>query len=212
MLLIKSIAIHRTKLMAAVRTHLPEYYALVYQMYRHRTERFFGEHVLPSESGVQQGYPLGPLLFCLLTRGPSGAMRARLNAWCLDNGTLGDTVNVVLQDLQSDIGMGSDIGLELNLAKCEALVFAGDVANRQEAGATIHQFAPTISFPDPEELSLLAAPLLLEGISTGMDFKAATLRLLASQMGIQPAHQALFILRNCLSTSKVLYMLRCSPA
>ncbi|OWA54844.1 hypothetical protein BV898_19237 [Hypsibius exemplaris] len=204
--------VHRNKLLAAARNHLPEYYALVDQMYRHRTELFFGEHVLPSESGVQQGDPLGPLLFCLVTRGLSGAMRARLNAWYLDDFTLGDTVDVVLEDLQSVMRMGSDIGLEFNLAKCEAFVFAEDVADCQEARAAIHQFAPTISFPGPEELSLLGAPLLLEGISTAMDIKTATLRLLASRLGMLPAHQALFILRNCLSTPKVLYMLRCSLA
>ncbi|OQV12214.1 hypothetical protein BV898_13478 [Hypsibius exemplaris] len=74
--------------------------------------------------------------------------------------------------------MGSDNGLKLNLAKYEAFVFAGDVANRQEAKAAIHQFAPTISFPGPEELSLLGELLLLKGIPTAVDVKIVTLCLL----------------------------------
>ncbi|OWA50362.1 hypothetical protein BV898_14881 [Hypsibius exemplaris] len=105
-----------------------------------------------------------------IPRGLSGALRSRLNAWYLNDGFLGDTVDVVPEDLQSVMATGREICLKLNLAKCEAFVFA-------------------------EELSLLVAPLLLEGLST--------LRLLASRLGILPVHRTLFILRNRLSTPNV---------
>ncbi|OWA53999.1 hypothetical protein BV898_18422 [Hypsibius exemplaris] len=44
--------IDRTKLLQALRADLPDYYALVWQMYRHSSELFFGDFVPKSESGV----------------------------------------------------------------------------------------------------------------------------------------------------------------
>jgi hypothetical protein len=43
----------------------PELLPLAYCSYRHPSLLFFGEFTIPSAEGVQQGDPLGPLLFCL---------------------------------------------------------------------------------------------------------------------------------------------------
>ncbi|OWA54000.1 hypothetical protein BV898_18423 [Hypsibius exemplaris] len=113
-------------------------------------------------------------------------MRSRLNARYLDDCAIGDIVDVVVEDFFRVVDLGRQFGLELNLSKCEALFLQ-------------------------EELPLLGARLPPEGIPSTMDAKTATLRLLASRLGILPAHQGFFILRNCFAAPKVTYILQCAP-
>ncbi|OQV18777.1 hypothetical protein BV898_07214 [Hypsibius exemplaris] len=65
--------------------------------------------------------------------------------------------------------MGKQIGLELNLSKCEAFVLAGNAANWENAKATIQHFDPTIKFPTKKYLSFFGAALLPEGIPIVID-------------------------------------------
>ena len=204
--------VRRDKMLLAVRTYLPKFYSFIWQMYRNPSKLFFGDFLLQSESGVQQGDPLGPLLFCLVTRELTTSMQSPLNCWYLDDGTIGGTAELVESDLRTVMTIGEDIGLELNLSKCEAFVFGGDSISRAAATSDVKRFAKNIRFPKREELSLLGSPLLPEAITKAMDKKTSTIRLLTSRLTDLQAHQALFILKNCLSTPKVLYVLRSSPA
>ena len=204
--------VHRDAMLHAVRTHLPDYFRFVWQLYRHPSELSFGEFVLESASGVQQGDPLSPLLFCLVTRGLTRAMTSSLNAWYLDDATAGGSVEDAVSDLNLVVEKGKEVGLELNFAKCEAFVFGGDVESRAAATDLIRQAAPDMSFPSRQELSLLGSPLLPEGIADALEGKTAVIRLLTSRLEELHAHQALFLLKNCLSASKVMYVLRSSPA
>jgi Reverse transcriptase (RNA-dependent DNA polymerase) len=88
-----------------------------------------GEIVCSSSRGVQQGVPLGPLLFCLILRHVSLGISdifasadpttAALNASYLGNGVIWHTLRTlsfVLSYLQSP--QVQNLGLSLNLAKC----------------------------------------------------------------------------------------------
>ncbi|OQV20771.1 hypothetical protein BV898_05348 [Hypsibius exemplaris] len=68
--------------------------------------------------------------------------------------------------------------------------------------------APEIIFPPHNELSLLGAPLLTDGLSMAISAKTATLKLMSSRIDILPAHQSFFLLKNCLVVPKVIYLLR----
>ena len=59
---------------------------------------FFGKEVLLSKEGVQQGDPLGPLLFSLAINDAISCCKSEFNMWYLDDGTLGGNVDVVLAD------------------------------------------------------------------------------------------------------------------
>ncbi|OQV15456.1 hypothetical protein BV898_10331 [Hypsibius exemplaris] len=90
--------VDRGQMLSAVKKYLPRYYAFIWQMYRHPTELFFAEFALQSATGVQQGDPLGPLLFCLVTMEMSKAMESPFNAWYLDDGTIGGPVETVVEE------------------------------------------------------------------------------------------------------------------
>jgi hypothetical protein len=204
--------ISRDKMLWEVREHIPQYYSFVWQMYRNSSKLQFGEFSLLSQSGAQQGCPLGPLLFCLTIRNLSSSLHSPLNAWYLDDGTIGGSAECVIRDLEVIIAKGEEIGLELNLAKCEAYVYGGDYFSKEIAHVRLASISPDMKFPSTLELSLLGAPILPEGIAGALEEKTSAIRRLTRQLEKLQAHQALFILKNCLSTPKVIYILRSSPA
>ena len=87
----------------------------------------FGEHVLLSDEGVQQGDPLGPLLFCVASLKLARYMTSEFNLWYLDDGSLGGDVSSLLGDLQTVCCVGPSVGLLLNEAKCEIIMDDADV-------------------------------------------------------------------------------------
>ena len=67
--------------------------------------------------GVQQGDPLGPLLFSLTTMDLMESLRSELLIFYLDDGTLGGGVEDVLHDLQTMTEEVAKLGLQLNHSK-----------------------------------------------------------------------------------------------
>ena len=81
---------------------------------------------MSSQTGVQQGDPLGPMLFALVLHklvsiidADDGGLNLFLQTWYLDDGVLAGNHTAVLHALQLIEEMGLDLGLSINLAKCE---------------------------------------------------------------------------------------------
>ncbi|XP_055357496.1 uncharacterized protein LOC129602493 isoform X3 [Paramacrobiotus metropolitanus] len=103
------------------------------------------------------------------------------------------------------------VGLRLNTAKCELFVDGGTPAERENVAQLFLNAVPDIRISKPEELELLGSPLLSEAIAGALMRKVGQAQVLADQLGILPSHQAFFLLKNCLSLPKLLYILRTSP-
>jgi len=76
-----------------------------------------------STTGVQQGDPLGPLLFALvlhpLIHQVRDSCKLFLHAWYLDDGTLVGDSEEVAKALDIIRVVGPELGLELNIRKTE---------------------------------------------------------------------------------------------
>eukprot|EP00731_Ephydatia_muelleri_P012448 Em0006g1342a len=79
-----------------------------------------------SESGVQQGDPLGPLLFCLVLQKVLSAIASDPNcfdllfhAWYIDDGVIAGPKQAVVQVLSIIQDLGPPLGLVINSSKCE---------------------------------------------------------------------------------------------
>ena len=112
---------------------------------------------ISSESGVQQGDPLGPLLFALVLQKLVSSLDADeecaeilLQAWYLDDGALAGTRPAVLRALHMIEELGPAMGLHVNLAKCEMF-------SRQDNTS----FPPEVKSSLLPNLDILGAPIVL---------------------------------------------------
>jgi hypothetical protein len=57
---------------------------LIFMCYSNSSFLNFGEHLLLSDEGAQQGDPLGPLMIHLASLQPTRNMKSKFNTWYLD--------------------------------------------------------------------------------------------------------------------------------
>ena len=77
------------KMLLAVRELAPALYPFVHSSYSSPSSLFWHDSVLLSAEGVQQGDPLGPLLFCLSIHDLCYQLRSEFNVWYLDDDSVG---------------------------------------------------------------------------------------------------------------------------
>ena len=123
--------VSRKVLLEECKLHFPQLFRYAFAAYGAHTWLVFGEHILSSEVGVQQGDPLGSLLFCLVL----GLLRDRaladpscpadfsldLEAWYIDDGCIGGLPEHIRWFLNFIEVEGVAMGIFLNRAKCERI-------------------------------------------------------------------------------------------
>jgi len=152
---------------------------------------------------------LAPALYCLVTQPIIADLKSHLNAAYLDDESLADEAAVVATDVKVILAKSSAIGLQLNPAKCELYVLDNPDS---EGVAEIERLLPGIQTLKSSELELLGAPLTVDALPAALDAKVAQIRRLADRLPLLKSHAALFLLKNCLSMPKMVYLLRCVPS
>lgn len=198
----------RAKMIATVREKYPHMLPYIHQCYATKSYLVYGKDIILSEEGVQQGDPLGPLLFCLVIQPIIDSLQSKINEWYLDDGSIGGNIDVVIEDIKTIISASEDVGLKLNPSKCEVLRLKPLTDIEINA---LNEVIPGIMVPPTDEFCLLGAPLTLDGIPKAIAQKTESINLLISRLESMNAHQALFILRNCLLLPKMMHLLRSSP-
>ena len=193
------------KLLEAVQTLAPEIYNFVYSAYSAPSSLFWGDKTLQSSEGVQQGDPLGPLLFCLTLHRPCSTLSAELCVMFLDDVSLGGTTVALLQDLAT-IESLEEIGLSLNNHKSE--IICTDYVTR----GTINSSLPGAQIIEPSDAHHLGSPIgNLDSVSAVLGDKVKSLAVMGDRLKHFSAHDSLLLLRNSFSIPKLLYTLRTSP-
>ena len=117
----------------------PSLYPYARMAYGNHTWLYFGEHRIVSQSGVQQGCPLGPLFFSLLMADARSRahdlMKERhpglglldFEAWYLDDGTVAGPMEVVIAYIEALEEACASVNLRFNRAKCEVISNAEEV-------------------------------------------------------------------------------------
>ena len=117
--------------MAHVKT--PGLYNLLWQAYSSSTRLFFGKEGFTSETGIQQGDPIGPALFAISVDEAAWDVQSEFNVWYLDDANLGDSPERVHNDLVVLLERLRAIGLEVNGSKCELTILNDSMPEATEA-------------------------------------------------------------------------------
>ena len=160
---------------------------------------------------MQQGDPLGPLLFSLALHklvssidADNGCLDLLLQAWYLDDGVLAGSRPAVLQAVHLLDKLVPALGIHINLTKCE---FFGRMGNTS--------FPPSVRSSLLPNLDILGAPIgnylhcthfISEKISQAKGLLSALVEVAAADL-----HMATSLLRICGSFCKLVHLARTTP-
>jgi hypothetical protein len=150
--------IDRSHMLAQVKLKAPTLFRWVSSMYVAPSRLFLnGSVAMNSCTGVRQGDPLGPLLFCLalspiLAKIKRECPTLDLMAFFLDDGTLIGSPESLLGAIDILQLEGAEIGLSLNLSKCS--LFQSETLNGTTP-ADLSDFPPEIHRSDETGITLL---------------------------------------------------------
>lgn len=118
--------VSRQALLNECRAHFSELFQWAAWCYGDHPLLLSAMGTLRSESGVQQGDPLGPLLFCLVLHkvvtaiaDDSTCSQLSFHSWYMDDGVIAGPKQAVLQALSIIKQLGPPLGLFINTSKCE---------------------------------------------------------------------------------------------
>lgn len=196
-------SLRRDAMLQAVAERLPHLYHFCWSSYHSPSVLQFGDKIVMSAEGVQQGDPLGPLLFCLTIHPLIASLSSSLRIAYLDDVTLGGELDVVNQDVASVASQGAAIGLSLNASKCEFI-------SQSECPSGL----PTSDFIhiSPANAELLGAPLFSgTTLDNALSDRHSELARCQNRLTLISAHDALLLLKSSLSIPKLAHVFRASP-
>ena len=187
----------------------PELLSIYTASYSQPSFLTFGDSILQSDEGLQQGDPLAPAFFCLGLHDIISSLRTPYKIAYLDDVSLIGDLSTITKDMEFFIPACKKIGLEVNGGKCELTKIGTSNVDCSQLSST---HLPGLKWVSVDDATLLGAALGDKSLAALLcDFakKFATFndRLLALS-----AHDAFFLLRNCLYMPKLLHTLRTSPS
>jgi hypothetical protein len=200
--------IRRDHIAECLRKYAPDLLALFTACYCDPTFLTFGDDILLSDEGLQQGDPLAPLYFCLGLHDILLSLQTPFKTAYLDDVALLGNPSCVLDDVTNFISSCNKIGLKLNSRKCE-LTFFADI---NEHCRTFHEILPDLKIVNRSDVTFLGSAMGEASLGALLEDFIAMTRGFHDRLLMIPAHDALFLLRNCFAIPKLLHTLRTSPS
>ena len=210
--------VSREAVLSQARTHFPALARWAAWCYREPSRLQFGDRVISSSSGVQQGDPLGPLLFSAVLQPVATQLRAGdsdLALQFLDDGIVAGSVRAVAAALSLVQREAADVGLALNLSKCEVVA----MGSLSDASLLMHFPSALLRSADGSsrvlrEFEFLGAPIgpatfVSKHTKTRAEKANALLEALAE---LEDPQIGLRLLRACAGYCRMVHSMRCAPS
>ena len=195
--------VRRDAVLEAVLDHIPGAYPYIHAAYSAPSFLGYDGHIISSAEGVQQGDPLGPLLFCLAVHPVLSNSQAEFRVGYLDDMSLGGDIQQIDKEVANLKSVAAGIGLCLNVSKCE-LISASPLSSVPTSLAGFQQ--TTVS-----ESIMLGAPLLNgKAMDDIWEHHRDSFVIAGTRLKNLHAHDALVIVKHSLSLPKLLFHLRCT--
>ena len=153
-------SLKRDKMLDTVFRKRRRIYNYTHSAYSETYHLFFGDKVIQSQEGCQQGDPEGPALFSDTIQDLVNQRVSQYNVWYLDDGNLSDHYRPVLEDLKRIIASADEYGLSLEKTKYY-LIFLGNCteSSKKRIKTLFEEICQGIKVEDHEKLELLGSPM-----------------------------------------------------
>lgn len=202
----------RKFLLNGIKTEAPSLFPMMQQAYRFPSDLHYVDVIIQSKRGTQQGDPCASVAFCIALDQLTRSLVSRLNAWFLDDGTIGDEFTKILEDIEKVLEFCNVSGLTLNPSKCEVFFINTSPQEKSEMLHKLNQLLPGIKVIDASSFQLLGAPILEESLSEMLTTSLNCVEIMCNRLTLLDIHPALRVLRCSLSAPRFQYLLRASPA
>jgi len=194
--------VRRDTILEAVAAKTPEIYRLVHAAYSCEPILVYGDHLLRSMEGAQQGDPLGSLEFCEAIHPLLVSLRSSVKIGFMDDVTLVGDISTVEADVNTILDHSAETGLQLNLGKCEIVTDNPEII---PDSSVLSHFVKV----KKQDMTLLGAPVLKgPAQDAALRHKIEQLEKALQRLSLIHSHDALVLLKNSLSMPKLLYLLR----
>ena len=207
--------VSRTAFLSLTLQHFPDLYNWVEWCYETESYLTYGSQTIPSAEGVQQGDPLGPLLFSLVIQYLATSVinelpeELPLHVWYLDDGVLAGKASLIRRALDVIAHEGKQFGLFLNSTKCEIVLSSSSASS-----ATLFPDIPSARIHLDGNFDILGSPVGSEPHCYEFLSKQALEPAQASLRAIKKVTDpqvALSLIRQCSGFYQLVFSLRTTP-
>jgi hypothetical protein len=150
-------------------------------------------------------------MFCLAIAPLTSSIQCDLNVWYLDDGSVGGSIESVLEAVKKVQEFEAQSGLRLNANKCEIFLSGYDDDQAVAAMQSLQHLLPGVVRVTRDHLQLLGSPLFKEGVPRALEAKKKVIQGMCAKLSTLSAHTGLFLLTHCVAVPKLMYSLRTSP-